>query len=127
MANKQFTVKVEKLQRRHNVLIGWALLTKYDGKPYVDIDGDQFEEDDAFDAYMDFTKQATLGIMHSEADTGDISILPLTTEVQKALGIESAHAGLAVIAKPSPALMARYESGELTGFSIGGEGVVTDA
>ena len=128
MAEKQFTAKVEKLQRSHGVLLGWALLTKDGNKPYTDLDGDQFDEADAFDAFVDFSKAATLGVMHEEEDSGQIlSVMPLTTEVQKALGLESDKAGLAVVVKPSAALLKRYEAGELTGFSVGGIGVVNDA
>ena len=99
---KAFQVRVEKLDSKHGTLIGWAMLCKTEGKRYVDRDGDFFDEDDLYSAFVGFSEKSTLGVMHEQADTGKIlSLLPLTTEVQKALGLQSDKSGLAIICKPS--------------------------
>jgi hypothetical protein len=59
--------------------------------------------------------------MHTGADRGSyVFAFPLTTEIAKALGIETQKTGLLVAVKPDADMLAKFKSGELTGFSIGG-------
>ena len=46
--------------------------------------------------------------------------LPLTSEIAKALDIETKKTGLIIAVKPDADMLAKFKSGELTGFSIGG-------
>ena len=46
--------------------------------------------------------------------------LPLTTDIAKSLGIETKKTGLIIAVKPDADMLAKFKSGELTGFSIGG-------
>jgi hypothetical protein len=46
---------------------------------------------------------------------------PMTTDIAKAFGVETKTTGLMIGLKPdNNAMLAKFKSGELTGFSIGG-------
>ena len=45
---------------------------------------------------------------------------PLTSDIAKAMGITTTRTGLMVAAKFAPDVLAKFKSGEYTGFSIGG-------
>ena len=45
---------------------------------------------------------------------------PLTADIAKALDIETSTTGLLIAVKPDATMLAKFKSGELTGFSIGG-------
>lgn len=63
--------------------------------------------------------------MHSGSPVGPVVFaFPLTAEVAKALEIETRKTGLLIAMRPGPAVMAKYKSGEYTGFSIGGSRLV---
>jgi len=50
-----------------------------------------------------------------------VFLFPLTSELAKAFEIKTERTGVMVGIKPSPEVLAKFESGEYTGFSIGGE------
>jgi hypothetical protein len=48
---------------------------------------------------------------------------PLTTDIAKAFDITTPRTGLMIGMKPSAEVLAKFKSGEYTGFSIGGKRV----
>ena len=122
--NERFQLQSEivKLDETHGVVLGWALISKIDGAEYVDLQGDHVTEKAAFAAAVDFAENSgELRVMHGKEAIGKVLFVwPATTDVLKAFGFQSRMSGLLVGVKPSSAVLARYRSGELKGFSIGG-------
>ena len=72
--------------------------------------------------FADFMlKSRTSGEMHEAVDGDVVFLFPLTSELAKAFEIKTERTGIMVGIKPSPAVLAKFESGEYTGFSIGGQ------
>ncbi len=67
--------------------------------------------------------------MHGGDDTLHGQVLfafPLTEDVAKALDIQTPKTGLLIGMKPGVEVLAKFKSGEYTGFSIGGRGKLVD-
>ena len=105
-----------------NVLVGWAVVSKKDGGDLVDRQGDHIPEDALYKAVLKFSKSGGKVLQqHGGEPIGKVVFsMPLTSDVQKALGISSTLTGWAVGVEATPAVIAKFESGDLTGFSIGG-------
>ncbi len=117
--------KVSKLSDELGLVFGYAFASSMDGgkTPHVDF------QDDAIDA--DFLKVVTAFIEDGgrtdvnhdfEKDGKIVYAWPLLPEINKAMGISADVIGLAVAVKPSAETYKRFKDGELTGFSIAGEG-----
>lgn len=117
--------KVEGIDKKHGLVFGWGIVCKENGVDYVDVQDDHIPEDSMLEAAADFAKGARPGKeMHSGDDVGQhVFLFPLTSDIAKALGIETKKTGLLVGYMPPPDMLAKFESGEYTGFSIGGERV----
>jgi hypothetical protein len=107
----------------HGIVFGYGIVCKEDGKDYFDVQGDHIPEESMLSAAADFAKGARPGKdMHSGSDVGQhVFMFPLTTEIAKALGIKTEKTGLLLGYAPPPDMLAKFVSGEYTGFSIGGE------
>lgn len=120
----QYFAKAEKVS--HGVVFGWAIICKQDDGAgdgrYFDVQKDHIPEDSMLDAAVDFCAGARPGNeMHAGPDIGQhIFVFPMTSEITKALGLETKKTGLIVGYKPPPDVLAKFESGEYTGFSIEG-------
>jgi len=114
--------KVEEVNEELGLVFGWAIVCAKGGEPYFDLQGDHIPEDAMLKAATDFmvnSRQAD--VMHDEVPSGQIVYaLPLTEDVKKAFGMKCDKTGLAVVLKPDEETFAKFKSGELTGFSIGG-------
>ncbi len=118
------------------LVFGFAIVCKLAGEDYydsgsLDPDGnvysDHISEDEMIVAVTDFMKSARIAKeMHDDAGDGQRGVVvhsfPLTTEIAKALGIETETTGWLVAMQPDADMLAKFESGELTGFSVGGGG-----
>lgn len=132
MQDQEFTFAYEfaKYDDVHNVVIGWAVVCKVNGKEYFDTQGDSFTEDAAFDAALAFAEQGAVAkVMHQGEQVGHMRfVIPLTTEVIKSIGIlpdgvEPAKTGVLVGFKPyekNLGLITLFKNGTLKGFSVGG-------
>lgn len=114
--------KVETIDKKHGLVLGWAIVCKEDGVDYFDVQDDNIPEDSMLQAATDFAESARV---HKEMHRGDESgqwlfLFPMTTDIAKAYGITTPRTGLMIGFKPSAAILAKFESGEYTGFSIGG-------
>lgn len=107
------------------LVLGWAIVCKIDGEPYFDLHGDHIPEDAMLKAATSFMAGARISKeMHAGASKGTVVFaFPLTEEVKKSFGIECEHTGLMVAVKPEGDMLAKFKSGEFTGFSIGGKRV----
>lgn len=121
--------KAEKIE--HGVVFGWAIICKEAGVDYYDLNRDPYTgqpkpdhipEHSMLDAACDFAKDARPGNdMHAGPEAGQyLFLFPMTTDIAKALGITTPKTGLLVGYKPPPDILAKFESGEYTGFSIEG-------
>lgn len=124
-----------KLDTEHGIVVGWAIVSTVDGEPYYDLNidpdgvhkGKRVPENITEDAVIKaLVEAANAGIMagneeHSGPDTGHyIGLFAMTGDIAKALDITTKKTGLLVQYKPEPDVLAKFKSGEYTGFSIEG-------
>lgn len=117
------TAEIAKVDDALGLVIGWAIISKIDGEPYFDTQGDHIPEAAMLEATLDFMESARIAKeMHEGDKKGDIVFgFPLTTEIAKSLGIKTAKTGFLIGFKPaSPEILAKFKDGTYTGFSIGG-------
>lgn len=120
--------EVVKVDSELGLVFGWGIVCKVDGEPYFDSQHDHIPEDSMLKATADFMLSSRMsGDLHARdherqpIQDGDVVFsFPLTTETAKAMGITSSRTGWMVAIKPSTSVLAKYKSGEYTGFSIGG-------
>lgn len=116
-------IKVAKVDASLGLVLGWAMICKVDGEDYFDLQGDHIPEDVMLAAAADFMEHSRAAkAMHAGPDRGSILFaFPLTTEIAKAYGIDTGgKTGLMVAAKFDPDVLAKFDTGIYTGFSIGG-------
>lgn len=129
---KQFQANAQilKVSTELGLIFGFAMICKIDGEDYYDTDGDHFTENGMLFASTDFAKSERVACtMHARdgngqpvQDGGVIHQFPLTTEIAKALDIQTRMTGLLVALAPDdPETLEKAKNGEFTGFSIGGE------
>ena len=120
--DKRFYCEVAKVDDDLGLVFGWAIVCTEDGQPYFDLQGDHIPEDAMLKAATDFMLHSRRAdTMHDMQESGTVLYtMPLTSEVKKAFGIECSKSGLMVAMKPNPTMHAKFRSGELKGFSIGG-------
>lgn len=131
---RKIEVAVCKVEKRLGLVFGYAIICKVDGEDYYDLGSydeatgqvvsDHISEDEMIAAVTDFMKSARVAKeMHAGDQRGGVlHSLPLTTDIAKALGLEAKMTGWIVAMQPDADMLAKFESGELTGFSIGGAG-----
>jgi hypothetical protein len=120
--------EIAKVDAKLGLVFGWGIVCKVDGEEYFDTQGDHIPEAAMLKAAADFMENSRMsGDMHARdaagepiPDGGVVFSFPLTSDTAKAMGITSDRTGWMVAVKPSPEVLAKYESGEYTGFSIGG-------
>jgi adenylate kinase family enzyme len=116
------------------LVFGWGIVCKdADGADYRDPQGNHIPEDAMVAATTEFMKSVRVhGDMHSRGLTIDapagivVHSFPLTSDIAKALGIDTKQTGWLVATAPDPAMLAKFRSGEYTGFSIGGRHLEID-
>lgn len=115
-------VRVAKVDEGLGIVFGWAIVCKQDGEEYVDLDHDHIPERAMLKSAARFAEgDRPSRLQHSESTVGRVVfMMPITEDIAKAFGIDTSTTGLAVGVKVDDATLARFRSGELTGFSIGG-------
>lgn len=114
-----------KVDESLGLVFGWAIICKQDGEDYFDVQGDNIPEDSMLKASADFMANSRVAKeMHDGEQIGDVVFAwPMTSEIAKAMGIETKNTGLMIAMKPATDVLKRFKSGEYTGFSIGGQRV----
>jgi hypothetical protein len=123
MSEQLQTSSILKVNKELGLVFGFAIVSKIDGEPYFDVQGDHVPEDAMLKASADFMKYSrTAKEMHKGDQIGDIVFaFPLTTEIAKALDIETKQTGLLIAMQPDDQdVLTKFKDGEYTGFSIGG-------
>lgn len=116
--------EIIKVDKSLGLVMGWAIVSKVDGEDYFDVQNDHIPEAAMLEASLDFMKgDRVLGDMHTKAEGGSVVFAwPMTAEIAKSFGIETKTTGLMIAVKPEDEeTLAKFESGEYTGFSIGGK------
>jgi len=115
--------KILKVDEDQKIIYGWASVITEKGEPVVDTQGDIITSEELIKAVNDFMEDDRTGkLMHSGDKAGTIiHSFPITNDIAKALGLDTDREGWIVGYKPNdPNVIEKVKSGELTGFSIGG-------
>lgn len=115
--------EITKVDTDRGLVFGWAMVSKIDGEEYFDKQGDHIPMDVLIDATVDFmTDSRANDTMHNEQASGEIIFaMPWDAEIAKGFGMSDPPVeGLMIAARPSPEDLEKFDSGEFTGFSIGG-------
>jgi len=115
--------KAESIDKKLGMVFGYGIICKEDGVDYYDVQDDHIPEDAMLKAAADF---AASDRHHKEMHTGDenaqwLFLFPMTTDIAKAFGMTTRKTGLMMGFKPPADVLAKFENGEYTGFSIGGD------
>ena len=130
----ELRTEVLKVDTGLGLVFGWAIVCNEDGEPYYDTQGDHIPEESMLEAATDFAKSARLAVHeHARDDAGNpvgsgevVFLFPMTADVAKQFGVEVKKTGLMIGMAPDAAMLAKFKSGELTGFSIGGKRLVDE-
>ena len=120
--------QVTKVDEALGLVIGYAIVCNESGEPYFDLQDEHIPEDAMLKASMDFMQNSRLaGEMHAETPAGQpidygqiVFAFPMTTDIAKSLGVTVERTGLLIGMKPDAEMLAKFQTGALTGFSIGG-------
>lgn len=126
---KSFACKVTKVDAGLGLVFGFAVICLKSGEKYFDLQNEHVPESVMLDFATDFMKNSrSAKAMHDGEDVGEVVYaFPLTTEIAKAMDIETKTTGLMIGMAPSKDVLAKFEKGEYTGFSIGGYAMYQDA
>jgi len=117
-------VLVETGDDRLGLVIGYGAICKELGEDYWDEHGDHLSEEEMLKAATKFMRGARRAhVMHDDVNVGQVVFaFPLTTEIAKALELpEPKQTGLLIAWAPDDkSVLAKFHSGEWTGFSFGG-------
>lgn len=117
------------------LVFGWAVVSTENGEPYYDLNVDRdgtykgqkipenIPEDEMLKMALDFSENTDCpgNDMHEGPNVGKhVFLFPMTADIAKALDIETKKTGLLICYKPPPDILAKFKSGEYTGFSIEG-------
>lgn len=115
--------KVLEVNTKLGLVFGWGITCTEKGEWYFDHQDDHIPEDSMIESTTDFMlKSRVLDDMHDWDDHGSvIHSMPMTAEIAKVFGLTIGDTtGWMVAVKPSPEILAKFEDGTYTGFSIGG-------
>jgi hypothetical protein len=121
-------ISVTEIDKSQGIVYGWGMITDINGEPYYDLDNLHTPADIMVKATSEFMETARVSNdSHTPLDIGIVvHSFPLSNEIAKAMGITSNINGWMVGVKPDADTLAKFVSGEYTGFSIEGTGSLTD-
>lgn len=134
-ANSITKATVLKVDDSLGLVFGFAIVCKVDGDDYYDLNVDRegtlkgqrvpehIPEDVMLKAALEF--RAETDCPGNEMHVGDakgqhVFLFPLTTDIAKALEIETKKTGLLVAYQPPADVLQKFKDGTYTGFSIEG-------
>lgn len=114
--------EIAKVDNELGLVFGWAIVCKVNGEDYYDFQDDHIPEDTMLRESMDFMINHRVNkVMHAGEPVGVIAFgFPVTQDTAKAFGMPLNKTGFIIAAKTDPESFAKFQSGEFTGFSIGG-------
>lgn len=126
--------KIAKIDAGLGLVFGWAIICKVDGEDYFDRNFDfagphkgkwvpeHVTEDAMTKAAVEFMGTERPGNeLHEGPDSGHyLFVFPMTSDIAKAMKIDTKNTGLMVAYKPTPAVLKKFIDGDYTGFSIEG-------
>lgn len=114
--------EVAKVDEALGLVFGWAIVCTEKGEDHYDLQGDHIPESVMVESTTDFMKNARVAKeMHRGEQIGSIvHSFPLTTDIAKAMGIQTEKTGWMVAMAPETGVLQKFKDGEYTGFSIGG-------
>lgn len=125
--------KVSGVDQGLGLVFGWGIICKENGQDYYDVQKNHIPEAAMVEATTEFMKSSRVhGDMHVRGTTPQLTAgmvvhsFPLTADIAKAMGISSDRTGWMVATAPDAAMLAKFASGEYTGFSIGGTHIEID-
>lgn len=112
---------------KHNLVFGYALVDKKNGKDVYDLHGDNITEDAMIVAAEDFAMNSRMAKeMHRGDAVGAVPfVMPITKELRDFIK-DNDQTGLLIGMKLPDEVLAKFESGEYTGFSIGGKRITDE-
>lgn len=122
--------QILKVSTKLGLIFGFAAICKVDGEEFWDSDDEHYPEESMLADSTEFARsQRVACTMHARdadgepvQDGGVVHTFPLTTEIAKALDIQTRRTGLLVALAPDdPNTLEKAENGIFTGFSIGGD------
>lgn len=105
------------------LVFGWAIICKEAGEDYWDVQEDHIPEKSMLHSATDFMANSrVIKEMHAGEGKGTVVFAwPMTGDIAEAMGITTKNTGFMIGVKPDdPEILAKFKSGEYTGFSIGG-------
>lgn len=129
--HKIIKAQIAKVDNDLGIVFGFAIVCKQNGKEYFDVQADHIPENAMLEATASFMQgQRMAKDMHAGEKVGQVVFgFPMTADIAKSLGIVTEKTGFIVGMRPdSDEMLEKYNSGEYTGFSIGGRRIIdTDA
>lgn len=126
----EMLVPVAKVDTDRRMVFGWGQIVTEKGQELFDTDNQAIPKVVALDGWLEFAKgNRMLKAMHAGESRGMIPfIFPMFDDVVKSLGFEPiGKEGIAVGAFiEDDETLAKFDSGEYSGFSIGGGAVWED-
>ena len=120
-------VQIEKADAGLGCVFGWAAVSSVDGEPHFDLQGEHAPVDVLAKALADAPGRVVTKAMHSGDITGEVVFaLPIYEDGQSDIVSKSGKAGVYIGARFAPDVLAKFESGEYSGFSIAGSGTVEE-
>jgi hypothetical protein len=115
-------IKAERVDEQLGLVFGWGMICTKAGEPYFDLQNQHCPPALMVKSTTDFMAHSRVADdMHDEVEHGPVvHSFPLTDEAMKAYGITCETQGWMIAVRPSPPILAKFVSGEYTGFSVGG-------
>jgi len=126
-------MQLAKVDEELGLVIGWAVVSTIDGEPYYDLQGDHIPVGSLWKAALDFAEHSRVakemhGLTGDNTQQGGVPMMMVIDKnIAKAMGFETNIEGLMIAMRPDEAMLAKFKSGELTAFSIGGPPPVREA
>ena len=118
-----------KVDKKLGIVFGWGVVATENGEKYFDTQGDHIPDDSVLEASAEYMLTSRVaGDQHIKDDNNQlvhkgtvVFAWPMTKDIAEAFGFPTTKTGLLVGLKPDdPEILTKFETGEYTGFSIGG-------
>lgn len=133
------TTDILKVDDELGVVFGYAIVCREkdaqgNWQDHYDTQGHHIPESEMLKASIEFAQQQLTALekraskdMHEGDDIQEVvQMIAVTEELAKALEWDIKKTGLVIALKPTADVLALYKSGERTGFSMGGNGVLDE-